>query len=702
MKKQKKLGLFLCKLTVVFFIAFAVVLSCFLETGNAAGRRGTVSGCPGLGVFKSAGIDFDAVKTASGETVVLPSGYEVWVISEKYADEINWYYVSFKYDNGQTYEGYVRAQYIVLDADNTQSSMTDKEYEQYLIDQGFPATYREYLMKLHVEHPMWIFEAQITNLDWEASVAAESVVGKNLIPNSSPSSWKSMEKGAYDYSTNTWVVFDGKTWVAASKELIAYYMDPRNFLNSVNIFQFEVLSYDSSYHTSQGIDAILEGSFMEGSYVDTDGWAATYTEAFIYAAEQSGVSPYHLASRALQELGYDGSSSVSGTVEGYEGIFNFYNIGATSSSNPILKGLEFASQINADYFMPWNTKWKSIAGGALYLGRRYINVGQDTLYLQKFNVQGTNPYNHQYMTNVQAPSAEAGKLSEAYKTSLERAIIFKIPVYLNMPQENAPLPTGTGSANASLVNLEIEGQVLTPTFHKDTLEYDLVLDEYIPSLTVKASVADPVATVVGAGDIKLVEGKNKVEITVTTENGNSRVYTINIAVPYGKSTIVGDGYAVMTGDRILQGFTLAEGQISTYIYGFEVGMTAKAAEATFTPIDCNVKIVKADRSDNDGLLATGNILQIIASDNATILKELPIVIFGDVNGDGMIDGKDMLYICRHVLEVNILPGVYAEAADVRWDTTVYDEQGNKTTDITGVDMLYIQRHLLDIAYISQR
>jgi len=702
LKKQKKLEMFLYRLLVAVLAACIVLLFNFSETGNAAGRRGTVSGCPGLGVFKVPGTTFETATTANSEKIVLPSGYEVWVASETYVDEIKWYYVSFMYDNGQTYEGYVRAQYIVLEDDNTQSTMTDKEYEQYLISQGFPATYRDYLMKLHAEHPLWIFEAHITNLDWETSVNEESVVGKNLIPNSSPSSWKSMEKGAYDYTTNTWVVFDGKTWVAASKELIAYYMDPRNFLNDVNIFQFEVLSYDSAYHTSQGIDAILKGSFMEGSYVDTDGWAATYTEAFIYAAEQSGVSPYHLASRALQELGYEGSSSVSGTVEGFEGIFNFYNIGATSSGNPILKGLEFASQINTDYFMPWNTKWKSIAGGALYLGKRYINVGQDTLYLQKFNVQGTNPYNHQYMTNVQAPSAEAGKLADAYETSLERAIIFKIPVYLNMPEENAPLPTGTGSANASLVNLEVEGQVLTPTFHKDTLEYDLVLEEHISSLTIKASVADPVATVTGAGEIKLVEGKNKAEVTVTTQNGNSRVYTINIAVPYGKSTIVGDGYAVMTGDKIQQGFKLTDGQTSTYIYGFEVGMTAKAAEATFTPIDCNIRIVNANRTANDGLLATGNILQIFSIDGSVILMELPIVIFGDVNGDGAIDGKDMLYICRHVLEVNILPGVYAEAADVRWDTTVYDEQGNKTTDITGVDMLYIQRHLLDIAYISQR
>lgn len=702
LKKQKEFGMFLRKMTIVMAIAFVVLLNAFIKTGNAAGRRGVVSGCPGLGVFKTAGTEFDAVKSAYGSSIVLPSGYEVWVLSDVYADEINWYYVSFMYDNGQMYEGYVRAQYIVLDPDNTQSSMTDVEYEQYLVEQGFPETYRSYLMLLHEEHPLWVFEAHHTNLDWEASVTAESAIGKNLIPVSSPSSWKSMETGAFDYSTNTWVVFDGKTWVAASKELIAYYMDPRNFLNDVNIFQFEVLSYDSSYQNKTGIDAILENSFMSGDYVDTDGWAATYADAFIYAAEQSGVSPYHLASRALQELGYDGSSSVTGDVAGYEGIFNFYNIGASSSSNPILKGLEFASQINDTYFMPWNTKWKAIAGGAIYLGNRYINVGQDTLYLQKFNVQGSNPYNHQYMTNVQAPSAEAGKLADAYETSLDRAIVFKIPVYLNMPEENAPLPTGTGASNVCLTSLSIKGQVLTPTFHKDTLEYDLVLDEYVPVLNINATTADDVATVTGTGAVNIVEGNNKITVTVSTQNGNLRTYVINVAAPYSKSTIVGDGYALMTGDKVVQKFTLTDGQVSSYIYGFDAGISVAKAKESLTPIDCKIEIVNSERKENTGILATGNILQIFSEDGSVILKELPIVIFGDVTGDGLIDGKDMLYTCRHVLQLNILPGIYAEAADVRWDTSVQDENGIKTTDITGVDMLYIQRHLLGIAHISQR
>ncbi len=644
LKVHAKCKKYLWQTVMVVMILVMIIICKNATTLRAAVREGIVSGCPSLVPFTGPGSTYDVVTTENGSKIVLPSGYEVKVLSETFADEL-WYYVSFTYNNDQTYKGYVIARYVEVEGDDDSPVMTDQDFERYLTAQGFPEDYKKYLREIHAKHPLWVFEAQHTNLDWEASVAAESIVGKNLIPNDSPVSWKSMAEGAYNSKTNSWIVFDGKDWVAASKELIAYYMDPRNFLNDVNIFQFEVLSYNPSYQTAEGIEAILSGSFMDRSYVDTDGWAATYAEAFIYAAEQSGVSPFHLASRALQELGYDGSSSVSGNVAGYEGLFNFYNIGATSSSNPILNGLQFAAQHNGDYFLPWDTQWKSIAGGAIYLGKRYINVGQDTLYLQKFNVQGTNPYNHQYMTNVQAPSAEAGRLSEAYETSLERAIVFKIPVYLNMPAENTPLPTDTGGSGDG------------PTSDN------------------------------GSGP--------------TGNAGNEQESSSGPSpIDYSGYTINGSNYGVGADSYKLQKLNTGSKTVE-YIYGFNVGQSAQEVLSTMTPVNCSIKILNADKSVNDGVIATGNILQIIAADGS-VLKELMIVIFGDVTGDGATDGKDMLYMCRHILGISVLTEAYAEAGDIRWDTAVTDSQGAKTSDITGVDMLYMQRHLLGISYINQK
>lgn len=661
--------------------------------------NGVVSGATSLNIRSGPGTDYENITASDGSGITLPNGYSVTILGEvddEVEEDLIWYKVSFTYD-GSIHEGYALSNYIKPRT----TAVTSPDFEAYLDEQGFPESYKENLRILHTEHPTWIFEALHTELDWTDALDAESEVGKNLIQNHVISSWKSMEDGAYDWNSNRWVVFDGSDWVAASRELIAYYMDPRNFLDDVNVFQFETLSYDNSYQSIEGVQNILNNSFMSGTYTDTDGWTATYAEAFIYAAEQSGVSPYHLASRALQELGTGGSASVSGTVSGYEGYFNFYNIGATSSSNPVRNGLAFAQQYNDDYFLPWNVKWKAIAGGAVYLGRRYINVGQDTLYLQKFNVQGNNPYTHQYMTNVQAPSSEAKKMAIAYGDATDLGIVFKIPVYEDMPEYASELPTGTGGSVTTLSRLEIEGYALTPTFNKSITEYDLVLAEPTADIAVNAEAADSSSSVSGTGIYVLSEGLNVISITVTAQNGSSTTYTVNVVAPAGPSTYNGGNFTVSAGNNLFMDLQMKDSK-TTVLYGFDVGITAEEAMAQLSSTNCGIRIVGADRQQNTGKIATGNILQITANINGAVIKEIPIVIYGDINGDGEINGKDMLYMQRHILGISALSGVYAEAADINWDDRTDSPDGVKLSTISAKDMLYLQRHLLDVKYISQK
>ena len=70
----------------------------------------------------------------------------------------------------------------------------------------------------------------------------------------------------------------------------------------------------------------------------------------------------------------------------------------------VTRGLWYASQAGS-YGRPWNTVEKAIMGGADYYGTNFVKAGQDTFYLKKFNVQGSNLYKHQYMTNIQAAAS---------------------------------------------------------------------------------------------------------------------------------------------------------------------------------------------------------------------------------------------------------------------------------------------------------
>lgn len=390
----------------------------------------------------------------SGKEVKLKKGNAVKILQEKTVKGRKWFRISFTYKK-KTKKGYVPARYVkiskikIVKKQLITVALNDAEFETEMTRQGFPESYKPLLRTLHKKYPFWQFQAMKTGLDWNTVIDKESVVGVNLIPNSKSAAWKSKDPKAYDATTGKYTVFDGSTWVAASREAVSYYMDPRNFMTVQGIFQFELLSYQSVYQTEAGVNNILTNTPFAGKSFtyDNNGTNRTlsYSKAFVEAASKSGVSPYHLASRMKQEVVTSASTTsmaVTGTTAQYPGIFNFYNIGATHSTaySPALNGLKWASS-GSTYMRPWNNRYKSIVGGAIYIGSNYINKGQNTLYLEKFNVTASNTYGHQYMANVEAANAEAIKTKNAYSGMLDSApIIFSIPVFQNMPATICPMP----------------------------------------------------------------------------------------------------------------------------------------------------------------------------------------------------------------------------------------------------------------------
>lgn len=249
-----------------------------------------------------------------GDTVTVES-------TVKGSDGSEWYKISYS-KSGSEKSGYVSSEYISVSG-SQQVGSSDKDFESYLDKQGFPESYKPALRELHSKYPNWVFTAQQLEMTWDKALKEENVLGRNLVHSSALASWKSMEKGAYDFENNQWYGLDG-SWVAASKEIIAYYMDPRNFLDDTYIFMFENLSYNKDIHNIGGVKAILSDTFMSGSYTCPDTKKTySYAQTFMDAAEKSGVSPYHLASRCRNEQGVNGAPQSLGTVKGYENYFNF-------------------------------------------------------------------------------------------------------------------------------------------------------------------------------------------------------------------------------------------------------------------------------------------------------------------------------------------------------------------------------------------
>lgn len=657
-----------------------------------------------LNVRSGAGTGYQAIGR-------LAAGASIQVLGEQRGtDGKTWYQIRFSGTGGTEQTGYVSVEYVRLPVSYT----TDSDFEAKLSAEGFPESYKNGLRQLHAQYPNWVFKAKKTGLDWNTVIENEALLGRNLVSSGSISSWKSVESGAYNWDNSTWTGFDGSNWVAASEDIIRYYMDPRNFLDDTYVFQFLSHEYNSSTQTRDGLAKMVEGSFLSGTTDSTGTGSSTgstgasgpsgssgssggvskdgpgrsqgkdqdvnhgpgvsgssrnsgspagstgevsleaphasvtprnhnlvmtgigvgeapgsssqntgapsgssgsnapsssgspntggpgvssgsggsdsnvsvgqapesggqasgtgssqtsgpsgssssqnagpssgpsssgsssrtpssntgsgsklYVDIIMDAAAQSGVSPYVLAAMILQEQGTNGGSPlISGNYSGYPGYYNFFNVEAyqSGSMSAIQTGLRYASQ-SGSYGRPWNTVEKSIIGGAQNYGDNYVKAGQNTFYLKKFNVQGSNLYKHQYMTNIQGAASEAERLSKAYSSVKDSALEFQIPVYNNMPETACAAPVGDGSPNNKLSSLSAEGYSLTPSFGKDTESYNLIVNTSVSSIQVNAAAADSKASVSGAGSIPLNGSTTDIAITVTAENGSARTYTIHV------------------------------------------------------------------------------------------------------------------------------------------------------------------------------
>lgn len=362
-----------------------------------------------------------------------------------------WYRIQFT-DNGVNKSGYIAGYYINCDPKPTQ--IYDSAFEGSIA--GFPESYKQYLRELHQLHPAWQFVPVYTGYDWNSAVNVETRSGASLISGNSDGSWKSKASYAYNPTTGQYTVVDAGNWVNASPDIVRYYMDPRNNLSEIGIFQFVDLNYtaDNSIPAS-AIQGILNSTFMAGAAADQNGTVRNYADIFTDAGNIYDVNPVFLAAHSLQECGKNGGTSSNGT----NGVFNFYNIGAYSNvTNASVVGLNFAANgtsdptFNATYMIPWNTPGKSIVGGAGWIHDNYTGAGQGTLYFMRFNFDPASPRDkgyHQYMTATASLVTESSRMQTAYVRAglIDSSIVFRIPVYDNMPATASPIPVCENSTS---------------------------------------------------------------------------------------------------------------------------------------------------------------------------------------------------------------------------------------------------------------
>ena len=290
-------------------------------------------------------------------------------------------------------------------------------------------------------HPNWVFQPVYLNLDFNTAVEAE---------------YADKEKNTVDTTVykGEWIrenPYSSGEWYSASRKAIAYMMDIRNFLDDVNVFQFQYLNdYLNGVATLEGIQDQVNGTFLNN-----------YANDINTACRNQNVNPYYVIARLFQEQGKKGTTIGTG-MDGGDGktYYNPFNIGAQL-------GNDYNTALDTAKKYGWDSMEKAIQGGIDFLKANWLENAQNTLYLNKFDVDasnGTPLYTHQYMQNLTAAYSEARTLRGCYvdTNKLDTPFVFYIPLYENMPTEVSPRPSNNsneGGMSAQVVDITSNLQI---------------------------------------------------------------------------------------------------------------------------------------------------------------------------------------------------------------------------------------------------
>ena len=558
-----------------------------------------------------------------------------------------------------------------------------KKYTQTLKSgiSNFPKEYQSALNKIKDEHPDWNFEAYYTGLPWSTVLLNEtSSHGRNRVIKTSDASWRcSCGNVASGYA-------------CASEGIIGYYLDARNFLNEINIFQFLEISYNSKIHNLSGVKSAVKGTFLDNTITyrkNGKSYTKSYAEIILEAAEESNMSPYSIVTKIIQEVGTKGSASVKGTYSGYEGYYNFYNLGAYDTGNAIVNALKYAKD------KEWDNQYDAIIDGAKQIANSYTNAGQNTAYFYKWDVVGTkilksgssqkvsssDMFWHQYMTNVQDPTSQSKTLYNTYAKNgiLDKSLNFIIPIYEDMPS-SVNMPSGFSDDTEDLYYVNCtdglrvrnkastSGSILT-TLYKNTkvqmitknytTANGIVWDKIKLSNGVTGYTADKYLTVCKTNnDSDTVIGTAKTTENLKLRKSASTSGVLLAIIP--KNTQVDILQKDVSNSNGYNWYKVKYGSYKGYVASQYLNVNNSNNNNNNNDNKSDVVELNDEYAKSEGntLIVTPNstINNIANSASGTLKtgetvkvgsKSYTVAMLGDINGDGVIDSRDSLRILKY-------------------------------------------------------
>lgn len=307
--------------------------------------------------------------------------------------------------------------------------------------------------------------------------------------------------------------------------------------------------------------------------------------------------PYNTSSINIEAIPTDSDAHVSGdgpiSIAGNSTTVTFTVTAHDSTTRDytviINKSLNDETRPTNIYLANHLVAWNEAEGYyEVTLGSEMPSVGPD-------NLEATLPDGANFVSKGTELVLETGKTDFDYK--------FTVKAQDNHQNEYTIKVHRELSAVKTLDNLTSSVGTLNPPFNENTGSYNLTLPLGTTSFTITANKTSARSTVIGVGDYTVPVTNNKVIVTVTSEDNNSKTYEINIIMEedlYVLDTLSVEGYTL---SPVFNGKTLE----------YSIGKVANNVDkltvnATVSNSDLRIKYI-----DGNNGISTNNVLNIPAA-----------------------------------------------------------------------------------------
>ena len=190
------------------------------------------------------------------------------------------------------------------------------------------------------------------------------------------------------------------------------------------------------------------------------------------------------------------------------------------------------------------------------------------------------------------------------------------------------------ASDKALKTLEVTPEGLDPEFDPETTSYTLNVGADVEKLEIKAAPNDEKATVEITGNESLVAGDNAVKITVTAQDGTTRIYTIN--VKKGEATTLG------LSSLKINGYTLSP-KFSSNVYEYKINVLDPNITKLDVSATANVENAKVEVTGNTNLVKGENTITItVTSEDGKEKVIYQILVNKDSDATATTNKKDMI------------------------------------------------------------